>query len=444
MSHITHSYFDEIVKTTAEMIRFDTSLKPAEKDYPFGKETADCLNAFLSLAASFGFETKNYDNYVGEVVFGEGKPFAILAHLDVVPAGKGWKYPPFGGVINDDISDGGMTGKKIWGRGAMDDKGPAVATLYAMKALKDAGFVPNRKIKFILGCNEESGWACIDHYNKVAEMPDEGFSPDANFPAIYAEGGILHFTAQFPIQNPPFLTFTGGEKVNMVCDEATALLTDDALAAFKAYQNDFAGVTFTLDESNKTVTAKGKSAHGSLPHTGANAFGGLLKFFATVNDDAKKAYDVLFADTLGLTKLQDEMGTLTMSPDIVRFENGTLFATVDIRFPATKKQEEVLSLLTGGGVTYEILNYQAPIYNDPNGKLVSVLMDIYNKETGKNEPPVAIGGGTYARALKNGCAFGPEMPGEESTIHQPNEYVTFDNLRFMTKLYYEAIKQLTE
>ena len=133
MEHAMHKYFDQIVQSAAECIRFDSSLKPAEGEngeYPFGKETADCLAHFLALAESFGFETHNYDNYVGEVVFGKGEAFAILAHLDVVPAGNGWKYPPFGGVINDDVSEGGVGGMKLWGRGAMDDKTPAIVCLY--------------------------------------------------------------------------------------------------------------------------------------------------------------------------------------------------------------------------------------------------------------------------------------------------------------------------
>ena len=162
-----NAYFDEIVQTTVKLIQFDTSLKPAEGEFPFGKETADCLQYFLSLAESFGFETKNYDNYIGEVLFGEGEDFAVLAHLDVVPAGNGWTYPPFGGVIDKE---------RIWGRGAIDDKTPAVACLYALKALKDNGYVPQRTIKLIVGCNEECGWECIQHYNEVAKMPDEGLT----------------------------------------------------------------------------------------------------------------------------------------------------------------------------------------------------------------------------------------------------------------------------
>ena len=126
-------YFNDIVDSICKTVRFDSSLKPAEGNCPFGKETADCLGYFLSLASEMGFETHNYDNYVGEVIFGEGEEFAILAHLDVVPAGSGWRFPPFGAAINDELSAGGVPGAKIWGRGTMDDKGPALAALHELE-----------------------------------------------------------------------------------------------------------------------------------------------------------------------------------------------------------------------------------------------------------------------------------------------------------------------
>ena len=249
MNSIMQDYFNAIVDSTVEILKFDSSLKPADGEYPFGKETADCLAFFLSLAENMGFETHNYDNYVGEVVFGEGKEFAILAHLDVVPAGNGWKYPPFGGVINDEPSAGGVLGKKIWGRGAMDDKTPAIVCLYALKALKDEGFVPSRKIKLIVGCNEEAGWKCNEHYNKVAVMPEEGFTPDANFPVIYAEKGILHFTMSFPINEAPMSQLKAGERVNMVADCATAILTRKAGGKLVNYENPVAGTRLSYDNT---------------------------------------------------------------------------------------------------------------------------------------------------------------------------------------------------
>ncbi len=417
-------YLDQTIQSICESIRFDSSLSSPLEGMPFGKGAADCLNHFLSLAQNMGFETQNYDNYVGEVVFGDGtEEFAILAHLDVVPAGGGWTKDPFGGVVEDG---------KIWGRGAMDDKGPAIATLYAMKALKDEGFVPAKKIKLILGCNEECGWKCIEHYNKVAHMPDEGFSPDANFPVIYAEKGILHVKVSFPIANAPFTRFCGGERVNMVCDFCQA---DGSVNAERAQ-------TLGLTVQNGTLNSVGKSAHGSTPEEGKNAILPMLEYFAD-NADVQRVIACLFDDCYGLKTLQDETGALTLSPDVVTYENGTLTFLVDIRYPSTVPLSAVREKLDAFGVAYEEISHQAPLYNEKTGKLVSTLCDVYNECTGKKEAPIAIGGGTYARALKCGAAFGPEVEGEEVTIHQANEYVPVERVKLMLDVYKRAIERLT-
>jgi len=442
--HPMNSYFDELVNSVVDIIKIDSTQQPATKNCPFGQGVAKALDYFLSLAGSMGFETHNYDNYVGEVIFGEGEEFAILAHLDVVPVGSGWKHPPFGGVINDEPSDGGVKGMKIWGRGTNDDKAPAVASLYALKALKDEGFSPKRKIKLIVGCNEESGWGCIEHYKKVAHLPDEGFTPDAEFPPIYAEKGIYHFFSRFPIKNSPFTTLKAGEAANMVCPDAYATLTNEAVVALKSYENKIEGTQFIFDEKTNELHVKGKSAHGSTPHLGANALQAMLSFFSTISEDVKKAYDVLFNDAGKLKELRDETGPLTMSPDVANFENGILTILTDIRYPATMELSVIENILKSQQVDFSIDHFQPPIFNDPNGKLISTLVSVYNKATGRNEKPIAIGGGTYARALKNGCAFGPVHVSEESVAHQPNEYITLDCLRQISEIYYDAVKELTK
>ncbi len=441
MAHVTENYFDDTVQTIAEALRFDSTQKPAEDGCPFGKETAACLNWFLKTAESFGFQTKNYDNYIGEVVFGEGEEFAILAHLDVVPATGEWKFPPFSGAINDAVSAGGVQGMKIWGRGAMDDKGPAVCCLYALKALKDEGFVPNRTIKLIVGCNEENGWECIHYYNKVSTLPKEGFTPDANFPVIYAEKGILHVSLHFPIKNAPFKTLEAGSAVNMVPDKATALLTKAAGQRLSLYDG-FTSLSY--DNTTNRINAYGQSAHGSTPHLGVNAFEKLLAFFKELDEDCKAAYEILFNDSLGLKNIEDETGNLTFSPDVASFLDGVLTATVDIRIPSTFAKEEVLALFEKAGISYTEHRYQAPLYNDKNGKLVKTLSSVFTAVTGMKAEPVAIGGGTYARALEKGCGFGPEMEGDENVLHQPNEYITFAQIKLFNEMYYEAIKKLTK
>ncbi len=419
------NYLDKAAKSIAESIRFDSSHQKKARGAPFGKGAAECLSHFLSLAEKLGFSTKNYDGYVGEVLFGEGEEFAVLCHLDVVPAGSGWDMPPFGGVIE---------GGKIWGRGAMDDKGPAICALYAMKQLLDEGFVPKRKIKLIVGCNEEDGWACIEHYKKVAHMPEDGFSPDADFPVIYAEKGILHVRLHFPIKKAPFTRLQGGTSANMVCDlcEAIPRIRDEKKAAAL-------GLTF---EKRKLVS-RGKSAHGSTPEKGENAILPILQYFAEC-EVVRHIIECLFDDAYGLKTLSDETGGLTLSPDLVKYRKGEVQVVADIRYPATMSAERVHEKLRMFGIRYETLHHQEPLLVDKDDELVTTLLKVYEKCTGKSMGPVAIGGGTYARALAHGVAFGPEKEGDEAVIHQPNEYITLERVKLLLEIYREAIRELTK
>lgn len=414
------NYFDDIVKNLSQIIKFDSSQAPAVEDKPFGEDNARCLDFFLTLASFLGFETKNYDNYAGEVRFGSGEDFAVLAHLDVVPAGNGWTHEPFGGEVD-------RVAGRVWGRGAMDDKGPAIITLYAMKALKDEGFKPKKRIKLIVGCNEETGWACIDHYNKVAKMPETGISPDADFPVIYAEKGILHVRFAFPAENSGFSGLTGGGSSNMVCDYC------EAVAEEKTSVLEQLG----LEYARGKVVSIGKSAHGSTPEKGVNAIANMLEYLGLI--EMKK---LLFVEKFGLGNFEDETGKLTFSPNVISQRDGKIYVTCDIRYPATVKLEEVLAKIDERGIPYEILHKQAPLYNDRNGKLITTLLSVYNDVCGTNAQPIAIGGGTYARALKYGAAFGPEEDGEECTIHQPDEYITFEKIEKCFNIYREALKRL--
>lgn len=415
-----NNYFNDIVKNLSQIIKFDSSQAPAVDGKPFGEDNARCLDFFLSLASFLGFEVKNYDNYVGEVSFGSGKDFAVLAHLDVVPAGSGWTHEPFGGEV--DRKNG-----RVWGRGAMDDKGPALITLYAMKALKDEGFKPARTIKLIVGCNEETGWACMDHYNKVAKMPEVGISPDADFPVIYAEKGIVHLQFAFPAGNARFTCLCGGGAANMVCDYCSVKAEE------KPDLLEQLGLEYAVD----TVVSRGKSAHGSTPGKGVNAIEKVLDYLGLT--EMKR---LLFLEKFGLSDFADETGELTFSPNVIEQRDGKIYVTCDIRYPATYKLSQVLETVDNYNVPYVILHEQAPLYNDKDGELITTLLNVYNEVTGANAKPVAIGGGTYARALKCGAAFGPEEDGEECTVHQPDEYITFEKIEKCFNIYKLALERL--
>ncbi len=411
--------FEKTMHSISEIIRFNSAKSAPEEGMPFGRQTAECLEYFLGLARSFGFETVNYDNYAGEVIFGEGEDFAILAHLDVVPAGSGWSHDPFGGEID-------YANKKIWGRGAMDDKGPAIISLYCLKQLKDEGFKPKKRIRLIVGCNEESGWECIKYFNAHSVMPETGFSPDADFPVIYAEKGIMHVKFTFPADGD-FSTLKGGNAPNMVCDECVV----------KADADEAKLKSLNLTYENGLVISRGKSAHGSTPKQGINAIGPVLKYLGL-----DEIYGKLFVGKFNLTELKDETGNLTFSPDVVRGGKNFITVVCDIRYPATLSRESVIKAF--GGENYEILSEQAPLFNDKQCALIQVLCGAYNEVTGKQVKPIAIGGGTYARALRCGAGFGPEEEGEENVIHQPNEYITFEKIEKCLKIYKLAIERLTK
>ncbi len=409
--------FEKTVKSISEIIKFNSEQGEPQKGMPFGKDNADCLEYFLQLARSFGFETVNYDNYAGEVIFGEGEDFAILAHLDVVPAGNGWTRKPFGGEIDYENA-------RIWGRGAMDDKGPAIICLYCLKQLKDEGFAPSKRIRLIVGCNEESGWECIRHFNECSTMPETGFSPDADFPVIYAEKGILHLQFTFPVKGD-YSSLVGGNAANMVCDECSVKAEADGKKLKK----------YNLKFENGLIVSRGKSAHGSTPEQGVNAIAPILQYLGL-----KEVHKKLFKQQFKLTGLKDETGRLTFSANTIRGGKNFVTAVCDVRYPATFSAEKILSAFEGEN--YQILSRQAPLFNDKQCRLVKVLCDTYNEVTGKNMQPVAIGGGTYARALKCGAAFGPEEEGEENVIHQPDEYITFEKIEKCLKIYKLAIERL--
>ena len=406
-------YFLSAINTVKEWVSIKSVKDLACEGAPFGKNLNNMLNKALSDANSLGFETKNYDGYIGEVIFGEGDDkdgLAILCHLDVVPEGdlSKWQTNPY--ICQE--KDGYLIG-----RGVVDDKAPAVLCLYALKELKDQGFKPSKKIKLIFGLDEESGWACIDHYKKVAVMPKTGFSPDAEFPVIYAEKGILHVEFLFDIGTQKISSLSGGERVNMVCDYASCTL-----------------------QSGEEFSFNGVSAHGSTPSLGDNAIKKLLNYLASSGYVDREIYLSLFENDSLLNKIVDESGKITFSPNVIDFKEGVLSVKTDIRYPCTYKKEQIEKTISKIG-KFNVLSHQAPIMSNKNGELVKTLLDVYNKEFGCNEKPIAIGGGTYARALENGVAFGPSI---DEPCHVPNEKIKIEKLKKCYSVYKSAIYELTK
>ncbi len=424
-----NDYFEKSLTFLKDLIKIKSVKDVALENMPFGKGINDALTFTLNHAKELGFETINYDGYAGDIIFGEGSDedgLAILCHLDVVPEGdlSLWEYPPYTATEKDG---------KIIGRGVVDDKGPTALILYVLKELKDSGFVPSRKIKLIVGCDEESGSACMHYYKKVAKMPKQGFSPDGEFPVIYAEKGIYRLTFKQKKQKR-LLKVEGGEKINIVCDKAFCEIdniTNSETEIAKSYG---------LKVDGNKVYSFGKGAHGSTPELGVNAIDKLLEFLTKINLVDESLHNGLFKDCYKIKNLNDHSGNLTMSPDIIKSDDEYVYLSVDVRYPVTYSFEEISSNFKKVG---EIISYSHtnPLCVDKNGKFVQTLLSCYRQITCDFSEPIAIGGGTYAKELLEGVAFGP-LRSQGSAPHEANEFMYISDLKINYDVYFNTIKNL--
>ncbi len=405
--------FENEKKRLKEILRIDSVQAPPETEKPFGKGAYECLVYALDMMKKSGLTVKNVDGYCGWGEVGEGDLFGILCHLDVVPVGKGWHYPPFGATEEDG---------RIYARGALDDKGPFMAAFFALERLLNEGLTPKKRVRFILGCNEESGWACMDRYKETEEMPSLGFSPDADFPVINCEKGIVYHSVAYPLPSG-LLSLQAGQRANMVPDEASALLSDGTI-----------------------LTEKGVAAHGSTPQKGENALLKLLQKLSDKFDFAKEVFSA-FAEpsgkAIGLDLSDDVSGVLTHNLGTARVENEKIIFELDIRHPVSVRKEFITEILKSRltGDVREIF-FHLPLFVPENHPLVTSLLAAYNEVTGQNARPITIGGGTYARVLPCGVAFGPCFPDSSAGIHCPDEYLDLRDFEKTIDIYYRALKSL--
>ena len=417
---------------------------------PFGKEVRACLDHALEAADRLGFATKNLDGYCGVVDMpgseGAGQIGAIC-HLDVVPEGTGWTYPPYGGEIHDG---------KLYARGTMDDKGPAFAVLYAMKAIKECGLPLKRSVRLILGCDEESGMACLEHYNKVEKAPDMSFSPDAEYPLVNSEK--LIFRTDYKKEYDSAVSVQAGTRPNVVPGEATAvvpLALNRILPIMEAMMesSEFSCAAEAVNGESSKIVMTGLSAHASTPEVGKNALLALLNLLDKLPLPEKDAQTVaglvkalgmdMHGEGFGLD-ITDASGRLTLNPGVMDWdETGIHRLTFDIRAPISAKGEEIRDKLLAGlkdsGVEQYHITWSDGYYISPEHELVKKLLDVYARRTGTRLEPLAIGGGTYARHMQNAVAFGVERPGEPGRAHMPNEYIPVDCLMEDTKMMADAL-----
>lgn len=449
LNAIIESMHDEMIDTLQKWIRVPSVKGEAAPGAPFGKEVRSMLDMALADCEQMGFKTQNFDGYIAHADLGEGSDedaLAILAHLDVVPEGDGWKYPPYGAVIENG---------RMYGRGTSDDKGPAVAALYAMKAVKDAGIPLRRKVRLILGCDEESGWEDIAHYNKVATMPRMGFSPDASYPIINIEKGICRLELHGVLSNEGLqvIAFNNGERPNVIPGRASALVAGDAATvaqAEAAAKKLDIPAEVQLTDKGVSITVTGISGHAAYPETARNANGEMLLLLRELGVQGDLC---LLADKIGLDYKGEGLeisvsdgisGYLTCNLGIIRAGEGGVYATLDIRYPVMTNPDMIIKNVSASlpGMRVDAMEVKEPHYVPAGSELVQNLLDAYHEVTGYERKCLYTGGGTYARSLQEGVAFGASFPQDEDLAHQANEYADIEGLYKNIKIFALAIVKL--
>jgi succinyl-diaminopimelate desuccinylase len=455
---------DELIKDAQNLLHIRSLLdeENGTEDAPLGKGVKEALDFMLNLGDKDGFLSKNVGNLAGHLEFGEGKELlGILCHVDVVPEGDGWSSEPFAAEIRDG---------KIFARGALDDKGPTMAAYYAMKIVKELGLPLNKRVRMIIGTDEESNWRCVKHYFEHEEMPTLGFAPDADFPIINAEKGISDFdmvqknlVEDETDTKVKVLNFVSGKRYNMVPDYAEAAIhvygtVEEVIESFTNFMKQYElECSYHVENGELFLKVKGVSAHGMEPKNGKNAGLFLAEFLSKLNINTNGAHYFQFVSryffddsrgvNLGVAYSDDISGELTINPGKLSYtkESGGRIG-MTCRYPVTNKMENTKAkleeLLKTEGFTIENFSDSKPHHVDEKEFLIQTLKKVYEEQTGEKAELLSIGGGTYARSLKSGVAFGPLFPGRPDIAHQKDEYIYIEDLLKATAIYAQAIYEL--
>lgn len=432
-----------MIQDIVKLLKVPSVLGNEEIGKPFGIVIDAALDVALDIADKLGYRTfKDPNGYYGYAEIGAGEELiGILGHLDVVPEGdvEHWSFPPYEGAIHNG---------RIYGRGVQDDKGPVVASMYAVKALMDLKYELNKRIRFIFGTDEENHWRGICKYMSEQEVPAYGFTPDSSFPVIYAEKGLLQ--VKLKSDKPSPVNVRAGMALNAVPESAQVKCEQ-----YVKLERVLKRMGFDYENDGEEILVIGRSSHAAKPNAGINAINRLALALKEMNISSP-AIDFL-ADKVGLTNFgelifgdcRDEIsGKLTLNVGKVDFSKYGEMIAIDIRFPVTVKKDFVVNAIKRVaekyGLKYHELDYLAPIYTEREHPLVAELTRVYIEETGLDGTPLATGGATYARAMKNCVAFGATFPGQPRLEHQVDEYVEIDYLIKATQIYAKAIKALIE
>ncbi len=480
LEKILEGYKDEMVEKLQEFIRIESVAvsrgEECTEETPFGKGPARALRFMMNLASEKGFDVINYDNMICELNFGERKDEAVgtVGHADVVPAAGVWEYPPYGGEIHDG---------KVYGRGAVDDKGPTLAAFYAVLAIKESGLPLSKNITQIVGGHEEGGYfPCLRHYIEKAErIPGCGIVPDSYFPLCFSEKHFvgLQFTAETKQQPAEYINqqsaaMAGGASES--CTESVAAgksAADSGSAGGRRVLKSISGgdaanivppwaeAVFCDENGNiiETIKESGIAAHASIPEQGVNAITKLIDRLAQMEFEpadicsaVKELPELMCRDTDGSgigIAVSDITGETTNNVALIKYENGRLSIITNARLPLSldrpKMEKRISDALEGSSWSFRTTGFMDGFYRSPEEEPAKTLLEVYREETGDNESqPFANGCGSYARLLDGFIPYGMAVQSGTLPFHVENECVVIEDLFRTAKIYAEALYRMAK
>ncbi len=412
-------YLNDMIEDLRGLIAIKSVKDEPSADAPYGEGTLRALEYMLDLGRKYGMKAVNINGRAGYLEYGEGKDMiAVLLHLDVVPEQDGWTSDPYVLTERDGF---------LYGRGTSDDKGPAIAAFYAVADLIKNNEIKGYRVRLILGLDEECGSSCMAHYVKTQELPTLGFVPDADFPVIYAEKGILTVTIAGEGSKSIFLQ--AGDRPNVVPGKCH------------------------VEYKGKEITYEGKPAHGAAPFSGVNAIkiaienSSVLAGLPIIEFFRNTLLDKHYGEGLDLD-CKDESGRLTVNPGIMSINKEKSVCILNIRYPVTADYLSLVEKIEKACKQYNLqvvhTDNNPALFVDKDSVLVSTLLSVYREMTNDYSKPLAIGGGTYARTMPNLVAFGMNMPDDIQNAHQANECIKKQRLYEGAAIYKESIKRLGE
>lgn len=465
---------DEFIADLIDWVRFPSvsDATAAAPGAPFGPDVARLFDRVVARAEELGFATETHDGYAISVLSGQGEhEIGLVSHLDVVPAGENWTFAPYEPFFRDGF---------VIGRGASDNKAPALLDLYLLRAFRDLGIELGHRIRVIYGGAEETGMEDLKYYTENAPVPRLSIITDGGFPVNYAQKGGLNLVLHIPT-GPVLAELRAGVAENAVPATATITLKGHSAAtiaeALAKVPEDLRATLSLSDDSGQAVlTARGQSGHAAFPENTQNAIPLLLN--ALIQAGLVEGVDLKAAETIatilqdpwgngaGIAYEDDVTGKLTQNGGLAIPVDGGIDLHIDIRYPISARPEELQETLAAAiaplGGTLRVVRDAPPVHFDRSSTLVQLLQDTFNTVAGTTTEPFSMGGGTHARVLPRSITFGPGfgrkpdltfngepvslrpdfIPEGHGSPHGPDEFVLIENLKRALHVYVVALPRL--